>query len=144
LAATLHAYLESNRVGWVLMSPADIELRPESIMQPDVFVVPFVPDRAPGEMSWKDVGALVLAIEVISPSSVRTDRVEKRDFYMSSGVEEYWVLDLDARHIERWTGLRDTPQVETAKLEWRPAGARTSLVIDLPGLFARIGIPRVL
>jgi Uma2 family endonuclease len=36
----------------------------------------------------------LLAVEVISPSSGRTDRVVKRDYYMNAGVPEYWVVDL--------------------------------------------------
>jgi len=32
-----------------------------------------------------------------------TDRVAKRDLYLESGVDEYWIVDLDAKLVERWT-----------------------------------------
>jgi Uma2 family endonuclease len=51
-----------------------------------------------------------LAVEVISPSSRRYDRVLKARWYASVGVPEYWVVDPEARTIEglvleegRWT-----------------------------------------
>ncbi|MFW6067597.1 MAG: Uma2 family endonuclease [Myxococcota bacterium] len=42
-----------------------------------------------------------LAVEVISPSSRRYDRVTKLAWYASIGVPEYWLVDRDARIIER-------------------------------------------
>lgn len=40
LHASLHAWLKSNPVGRVLTSPFDVELESETIVWPDVFVVP--------------------------------------------------------------------------------------------------------
>ena len=42
-----------------------------------------------------------LVVEVISPSSRRYDRVLKARWYASVGVPEYWLVDPDARTIER-------------------------------------------
>jgi Uma2 family endonuclease len=60
---------------------------------------------------WGDFKRLLLAIEIISPSSVRIDRIIKRDFHLDAGVPEYWIVDLDARIIERWTQGRESPEV---------------------------------
>ena len=132
----LAKYLEPEEVGIALAPPADLELLPGHITQPDVFVAPLgrpaPPDHHP---SWADVTTLLLAVEVISPSSGGTDRVVKRDYYMNAGVPEYWVVDLDARLIERWNPDRETPLVGDAVLAWRAAGARASLSIDVPALF---------
>lgn len=35
----------------------------------------------------------LLAIEVVSPSSVEDDYITKRDEYQSTGITEYWVVD---------------------------------------------------
>ena len=83
-----------------------------------------------------DVKALLLAIEVLSPSSLRTDRTTKRDFYMDVGVEEYWIVDADARIVERWTPQQETPVIVRDQLTWAPGGA-APLVIDLVPLFDR-------
>jgi len=42
---------------------------------------------------------LLLAIEEISPSSARMDRVTRRRGYQSH-VSEYWIVDVDARIVE--------------------------------------------
>jgi Uma2 family endonuclease len=67
------------------------------------------------------VKALLLAVEVLSPSSAHFDRVRKRRFFQRVGVPEYWIVDVDARLIERWrprpraTGARRRPiRVEPA------------------------------
>lgn len=135
-AVLLHGYLAQEPVGIVVTSPADLELRPGTITQPDVFVVPADTQIAGEALEWPDVKSLLLAIEVLSPSSIRTDRVVKRDFYMDAMVAEYWVVDIDARIIERWTPDRDTPVIERDQMTWAPSAA-APLVIDLPALFDR-------
>jgi Uma2 family endonuclease len=42
-----------------------------------------------------------LAVEIVSPSSVRYDRVVKMNWYASIGVPEYWVVDPEACTLER-------------------------------------------
>lgn len=133
-------YLEKETIGILLTSSADLELQPDTITQPDIFVVPRNPTPEAGARpTWKDITSLLLAVEIISPSSIRTDRVDKRDFYMEADVAEYWIVDLDARIIERWLPARSTPEVLRTSLEWLPHGASTPLIIDLAGLFDRIG-----
>jgi len=132
--ALLFRYLESERVGIVVMSPSDLELRDGTITQPDVFVTPLGITLAGKLMEWPDVKSLLLAIEVLSASSLRTDRVTKRDFYLENGVEEYWIVDADARVLERWRPLQETPVLHRDTVAWAPRG-RSALVIDLPALF---------
>jgi Uma2 family endonuclease len=42
-----------------------------------------------------------LVVEIVSPSSVRYDRVKKMTWYASIGVPEYWIVDPSARTLER-------------------------------------------
>jgi len=139
LWAALSPYVDAEGVGVTLISPADLELEEGKITQPDVFVA--APARGPHHgqpFTWGDVRSLLVALEVISPSSIRSDRVTKRKFYVRVGVPEYWVADLDARTIERWTPRRKTPAVLRSALEWQAPGAAAPLVLDLPDLFDRI------
>ena len=46
-------------------------------------------------------GAPDLAVEVVSPTSGRHDRVTKLGWYASIGVGEYWLVDPATRTIER-------------------------------------------
>jgi hypothetical protein len=57
---------------------------------------------------------------------------------MSVRVPEYWVVDVDARIIERWNPEGATPMALRTTLEWQPAGARNPLTIDLGSLFEEI------
>ena len=139
VARILADYCDRERVGVVLMSPADLELIPGEITQPDVFVVPYtVLPEGDTRPAWSMITSLRLAVETISPSSARTDRVDKRDHYLSADVDEYWVVDVESRMIERWHRDRETPTPERDRLVWHPVPARTALEIDLPLFFTNV------
>lgn len=131
----LDDHVLAHGLGSAFMSPADIGLEPESVVQPDVFVVPA--GGEPLTTSWRAVRSLLLAVEVLSPGSVRADRGRKRRFYQRVGVAEYWIVDLDARVVERWRPADERPEILDERLDWHPAGAPEPLVIDLAALFAR-------
>ena len=137
LLVVLHPYLERVPVGMVLLSPSDLELKPGTVVQPDIFVVPVDSLEAGAPWEWSDVKSLLLAVEILSPSSLRTDRTTKRDFYLANGVEEYWIVDLEARVFERWRPASETPEVLRDRVVWVPRGGE-SLAIDLPRWFLRV------
>jgi Uma2 family endonuclease len=41
----------------------------------------------------------IIAIEVLSPSTRRTDLIEKADEYVAHGVGQYWIVDPDTRTV---------------------------------------------
>ncbi len=132
----LDPYVRAQRLGVVELSPADIQLEPGTIVQPDVFVSPLERGREP--LEWPETTRLVLAAEVISPSNARADRVIKRHFYTRVDVAEYWVVDLDARIFERNLGADPRPEILDRTITWSPADATEPLVIDVPSYFARV------
>src|SRR6185437_4188615 len=117
----LDAFLQREAVGLALVSPADLELKRGTITQPDVFVVPRTTRIAGDALAWSDVKSLRLAVEVLSARTVGTDRVAKRDLYLESGVDEYWIVDLEGRLVERWTPAQESPVIVRDRLTWRPA-----------------------
>ena len=119
----------------VLPGPADIELEPDSTLSPDVFVVPQIEGRR--VRHWTDVTSLVLVVEVLSPSTARTDRVTKRDYFLRNDVGEYWIVDLDARVVERWKHGDTRPDIVSDELRAR-IREDTQIVIDIEGFFARV------
>lgn len=133
LVVLVREYCRREHLGIAFTSPADIELEPDSITQPDVFVIPNT--RLPAK--WAEVPGLVFAAEVVSPSSARADRLTKREYYLRNGVPEYWVVDLDARVVERWHPGDTRPEILAKEISWQAAGAATALIIDLPAYFAR-------
>jgi Uma2 family endonuclease len=134
LARLLDDYVSELRLGEVLLSPADLELVPGSIVQPDLFVVPA--DAA--ARRWSDIRKLLLAIEVLSPTSARHDRVTKRRFFARAGVPEYWIVDVDVRVVERWRAGDERGELLDEALEWRPTAAIQPLTVPLPEYFARV------
>jgi len=116
-------YLERERVGYVFFSPADITFSPRRAVQPDLFVVPGVDGRRP--RSFSEMRRLILAVEVLSPSTARLDRVKKRKLYRDEGVSEFWIVDMEARTFERSTPSDSNVEVLDAALDWRPKGAST-------------------
>jgi Uma2 family endonuclease len=137
LVGILHAYLAANAVGVVLASPSDVELEPEFLSQPDVFVVPMREWRRLMRDKDRVIREISLAVEVLSPSSGRHDRVRKRPKYQQH-VDQYWIVDLDARLFERWQREDKRPEVLAERLEWSPAGAAESLMLDLASYFSRV------
>ena len=134
LFLSLHAYANAHRIGDALMSPADIELGDDTVVQPDIFVARLVNGKV--SLRWEDLGPLLLAIEVLSPGTARVDRTIKRSSYQRAGIAEYWIVDGDARVVERWRPADDRPEVLADRLEWQPDPAFPPLVIELDALFA--------
>ncbi len=83
----------------------DVVLSENDVVQPDIFVVC---DK--GKITVKNVkGAPDLIIEILSPSSVRKDRFEKRNLYELYGVKEYLIVDPEEQFVEAYR-LNETGQ----------------------------------
>jgi len=130
----LDEYVGSYALGWVRFAPADLSLGEDEVLQPDLFVIP----AALNPRSWQEVRALLLVIEVLSPGTARYDRLIKRRRYQRAPVPEYWIVDLDARLVERWKPDDTRPEILTETLEWTPAPGLKPLEIELPVFFAEV------
>jgi Uma2 family endonuclease len=86
--------------------------------------------------SWKDIGHLLLVVEVLAPATARYDRGIKRRHYQAAGVPEYWVVDPDAQLIERWRPEDERPEIIRERMTWHPDGASMALDFALEHLFA--------
>ncbi len=132
LVLALGKYLERHAIGALYTSPADISWAPDVLVQPDLFVAALEEART-GD--WSRFRTLLLAVEVLSPSSTRQDRFTKRRLYQEVGVATYWVVDADARAVEVWTPESRFPLVVTDALTWHPAGAGEPFALPLARLF---------
>lgn len=66
---------------------------PATVRVPDLVVIPSALAKSnPKRYSADDV---LLAVEVISPGSRRTDQVTKLAEYSDAGIEHYWIVDLE-------------------------------------------------
>jgi len=94
----LHGHVQAGGLGSVYCAPIDVILANTTIVQPDlVFIVrgreSIVTNRA-------IEGPPDLAVEILSPWSVRRDRGTKAGLYARFGIPHYWVVDPDARAVE--------------------------------------------
>jgi len=129
----IQPYVERHSLGWTYLSPADIEFSPRRRLQPDLFVVPNTGAGKP--RSWRDVKTLLLAIETLSPSTASGDRFKKRPIYQDQGVPQTWLVDIDARVIERWRPGDKLPEIISGVLEWQPKPEIPALRIILDEIF---------
>jgi Uma2 family endonuclease len=84
-------------VGWrrVSIAPTDVGIDEWNVFQPDVVAL-----RKPPDDHVRDVGIPLLAVEVLSPSTARRDRLTKRRRMIEAGVAEVWLVDPDAGSVE--------------------------------------------
>ena len=134
LERQLYDALRATGAAQVLHSPADITLGEDEILQPDLFV--YRTARGGHLLDWRDITALLLVIEVLSPSTAHYDRYLKRLRYQRAGVPEYWIVDLDGRVIERWRPDDARPEIVAERLHWSAGTA--ALDLDLTAFFADV------
>lgn len=131
-------FVEKHRLGTTGMAPADLDLKTGQLLQPDLFVAGMVAGKEP--VDWPDYPVPLLVVEVLSPSTARYDRVTKRRRYQRSQVHQYWIVDLDARVIERWGPTDARPELITGSITWEPAPGGPALTIDLDAYFAKVWV----
>jgi len=135
LLESVVSYVRAHSLGEAFVSPLDVRLEPGLVLQPDLLVVPA------GELRKRSdvIQRLLLAIEIVSPSSARHDRVRKRPHYQRHRVPEYWIVDDTSQTIERWRPDDERPELLAEQLVWHPAGATEPFVLDLVRFFADVG-----
>ena len=135
LQERLTPFVRGTACGVLVRSPAAVRLGTGALVQPDLFVIPMEEGRRPAGEG--DVSRLVLAVEVLSATTAARDRGEKRRLYQRF-ADEYWIVDLDARMVERWRPGDARPEVVDEVLVWQPAGTAHPLRIELGELFREV------
>jgi Uma2 family endonuclease len=135
LVLLLDPYVRGRRVGHLKIAPQDVAYGPGTVVEPDLFVVPLV-GRKP--RTWTEARRMLLAVEVLSSGSQRADRWVKRLLYQRESVPEYWIVDVDARLVERWRPGDERPEILAERLEWQPDAMHPPLVIELERYFAEV------
>jgi len=135
LLAKLHslvaAFLHHNPLGEVLFAPLDVVFSEDNTAQPDLL---FIANENAGIIKDHVFGAPDLAVEILSPSSIRRDRYDKLEQYARFGVKEYWIIDPANRSVEI-LALRDGRYVVHSSAAEN--GAVSSLVLS--GLEFEVG-----
>lgn len=119
-----HGYIEANLgmritlhvrergLGRTLGSSAGYDLPTGDTLEPDFSYIS--KERwGPGPKVRKDGKGFLaavpdLVVEILSPSTARRDRTEKKDAYAQSGVDEYWIVDAAKRCVLVFSREGDT------------------------------------
>ncbi len=91
LAQRIQAHVERADIGVAYVAPFDVLLGEYDIVQPDLLVV--LKENASRISDTGLVGPPDLAIEIVSPSSARSDLIRKRATYATCALPEYWIVD---------------------------------------------------
>lgn len=98
LSFALKRFLIEHDAGRVLAAPMDVYLSQHDVVEPDLLVVLNANLEVIQRGPWIE-GAPDLIVEILSPSSIRTDWVRKSALYAIVGVKEYWIVDPANRSI---------------------------------------------
>ena len=91
------AFLDEHNLGYIYLSPFDVVLSDENVVQPDLL---FVSNERAHIITPDNIqGAPDLVVEILSPATAERDRTVKFELYAEHGVQEYWIVDPDARTI---------------------------------------------
>jgi len=125
LHIALHEWAVAHPPAFVGLSPFDVRIAPNRVVQPDLFLL-F--DGLPSKQLLRRPPDLV--IEALSTNR-SYDRLAKRLVYAEAGVGEYWIVDARLRRIE--VVAREDYRIEAERCE---SAVASGLGIDLPALFA--------
>jgi Uma2 family endonuclease len=97
LMALLLPWILERDLGRLLTAPLDVILSNDTIVQPDLL---FVSRERLKAIAGRWIhGCPDLVIEVLSQSTSSRDLGAKRQIYARFGVQEYWIVDPEARSI---------------------------------------------
>lgn len=129
LVARIWSAISSNLRGSkceAFISPIDIKLSEQNIVQPDIVVV-----CDPSQVTDTFIaGPPTLVVEVLSPSTWRHDRVRKLNLFCRFGISEYWIVTPEPAMLEVFSLTSDGA--------YRVAGTYTDV-----GEFSSIALPDV-
>ena len=131
LARILDPFVARNGLGLIYRPRAVIQLA-DSQVEPDLFVRQ---PQANRNASWRTAPLPSLVVEVLSPSTRRRDREQKRRFYLELGVPEYWIVDPEAGTITSIRAGR-TDVTSGGRITWSPPGTAETLTFDVSAALA--------
>jgi Uma2 family endonuclease len=101
----LDQHVSANKLGIVLESSAGYDLPSGDTVEPDVsFIATGRLAAGPAPKRGQFLRIVPnLVIEILSRTTARRDRTEKKDVYASNGVDEYWLVDPDRQEVTVFT-----------------------------------------
>jgi Uma2 family endonuclease len=96
----IRQHVRTRGLGKVFFAPLDCILDETTIVQPDLV---YLDTNRLGQLSKRGVeGPPTLAVEVVSPTTRRTDQARKLQLYAKYRIPYYWFVDQEARAIDAY------------------------------------------
>ena len=137
LSSGLLLQVDALGIGEIRIAPYDVHVDPFNTYQPDLLYVSnerrhiFNPDGR------GITGAPDVVVEILSESTRRYDLNSKLPVYLSAGVREVWVVDLDAATVAIYSGDPAAPETVSAAGDTLTWDAMPGVAINLAPIFAR-------
>lgn len=106
LLTEMTIFLRKNPIGSIFSAPVDLNLDEYNGFQPDLA---FISNERSFLIEDGDYihGAPDMVVEIISPGSIKKDRVIKKDLCERFAIREYWLVDPLNKSIEIYTMQAD-------------------------------------
>lgn len=133
LRAILFPHIRRHKLGR-LFGDLDTLLGPDDVRRPDIL---FISRLRPRIVNDRVTGPPDLCVEIISPGTEKTDRVDKFRQYARFGVPHYWIIDPTARAAEAFVlrGDRYEPNGSGREADQVRFAPFNDLPIDLSDLW---------
>jgi len=128
-------YVKKNRSGKVFNAPIDVVFDDHHVFQPDLI---FIRTENLNIIKKNAIhGVPDITVEIISPSSVFYDTVEKKEIYRKFGVKEYWLVFPEEHAIEIFTleGEEYSEYLKIHKKGFIKSNVISGLNIDINEIF---------
>ena len=135
LLTFMNFYALSNELGQCYTAPIDVFFDEYNNTQPDILFIRA--ERAFIVTHDGIEGQPDLIVEVISPSSIKNDRVTKKDLYLKFGVMEYWLIDPIYQTVEIYVLEQDKYVLKFMLVESGEVASQVleGFKIDIKGIF---------
>ena len=130
LVTCIKLFLDRERLGRVFVAPTDVVLSDVDVVEPDIL---FVSKERIDRLAENNIqGAPDLVVEILSPSTRRTDERIKLKRYEQFDVREYWIVDPELEIVKIYRRGAKGSLERVAELAQESGDALTSPL--LPGL----------
>lgn len=94
---------------FIFYAPIDVILSSHEVRQPDLALV----DRERIDILTNRgiEGSPDLVIEILSPSSIKRDKIDKLKTYAAFNIPEYWIVDPNSRSLEQYSLVKDNYEI---------------------------------
>lgn len=100
LVKAIEIYLDKNPIGEFFFAPLDVVFDDINAPQPDIIFIRNENNGIIDEQEQIVLGTPDILVEILSPGSIKRDRIEKKELYEKFAVPEFWIVDPNNQSIE--------------------------------------------